>query len=125
MFIPSGVCVYAMLRALLVNSVIAVLFTTGVMHAQWSQCTDVQGGKVQVLYSAENEVWAMISLELFRSSDNGETWTKVVVPDRVTELLTTIAKKDSVIVLGASDIVYSTDNGRSWTLSNQSGRGLN
>jgi photosystem II stability/assembly factor-like uncharacterized protein len=125
MYMPSGVSVYAVFRAFILNSVLVVLLTTGVLHAQWSRCTDVQGGRVQVLYSNDNEIWAMISQELFRSSDNGQTWAAVVVPDRVTELLTTIAKKDSVIVLGANDVVYSTDNGTSWTLSDQSGRGLN
>ena len=89
MYMPSGVSVYAVFRAFILNSVLVVLLTTGVLHAQWSRCTDVQGGRVQVLYSNDNEIWAMISQELFRSSDNGQTWAAVVVPDRVTELLCT------------------------------------
>lgn len=92
--------------------------------SKWLKVSAPTGVFQELTFAANGDLYGLIFMGLLRSTDNGQTWTKIKVgaPGDFTNLTSCAAIDDGVILVGSkgdfgkgSIILRSADGGKSWT----------
>ena len=99
--------------------IIFALITQLNLFAQFVQTPGISGGgTVNFVYKDGSTIWAGIQTDLYKTTDNGTSWTKVVVASNVNTFLC-MAKSGTTLFVGSNNgnsrVNKSTDGGNTWT----------
>ena len=89
------------------------------LFAQFIQTPGISGGgTVNFVYKDGSTIWAGIQTDLYKTTDNGTSWTKVVVASNVNTFLC-MTKSGTTLFVGSNNgnsrVNKSTDGGNTWT----------
>ncbi len=107
----------------------ALLLSSVGVQAQWVQTSGPSGGSVsQFAVNATNgDVYALANSGVYRSTNNGATWTPITNSIAADVPLYSVAASGTTVYVGSTTIVNpkiifrSTDNGDTWTQMNSAG----
>ncbi len=89
---------------------------TRTLSAQWVQSSDLSGKIVRSIITGDSAWIAGVSDGLYRSTDEGATWTKTSIGNTVYSVQALARSSDTIVAACYfAGVFISTDNGRSWS----------
>lgn len=86
----------------------------------------IESSHISDIISYQNNLLIATDDGVYESSDDGNSWTKILDPGPG-NTVATLATRDQIILAGVNGVglYFSLDNGASWNLSNSTGLGTN
>ncbi|MEK7830252.1 MAG: hypothetical protein AAB401_04155, partial [Acidobacteriota bacterium] len=97
----------------------ASVTNTPTMAGQWTQTAGPYGGSIYALLANGNDLFAGTGTGVFRSTNNGQSWTAANKGITGSTILS-LAAKDGYVFAGTLDrgVFRSSNNGKNWTQIN-------
>jgi photosystem II stability/assembly factor-like uncharacterized protein len=96
---------------------VPILFSVIYGDSQWMQANGPGGANIELLVKSTSAIFAATERHgVFRSTDNGESWSSIHITGLQVDQVTAMATSDSTVfaVVGGRSIFRSTDNGINW-----------
>jgi photosystem II stability/assembly factor-like uncharacterized protein len=96
---------------------VSILFSVIYGDSQWMQANGPGGANIELLAKSSSAIFAATERHgVFRSTDNGESWSSIHITGLQVDQITAMATSDSTVfaVVDGGSIFRSTDNGISW-----------
>ena len=84
-------------------------------YSQWTQTNGPYGGWVESLAIKGNNMFAGTRTDLFRSSDNGSTWTQVNIGTQNPDVFSLVVSENNILAGTDNGVFVSTNNSVFWS----------